>query len=269
VRRIVHLSDLHFGRVDYALLRPLTRIIAEIQPHLVVVSGDLTQRAKPAQFREARAFLDTLPGTKLVVPGNHDVPLYNVFQRLFQPLAKYRRFISEDLEPAYVDDEIAVVGVNTARSSVFKGGRINARQIERLRARLCELGERITKIIVTHHPFDLPPDYEGHRIVGRAARAMEMFARCGADILLSGHLHASHAGDTTARWKIGDFSALVVQAGTATSTRMRGEVNSFNLLRIERSQVEIQHLLWNGSEFSAGGPERYDHTGTGWRKIPA
>ena len=267
MRVLVHLSDLHFGRIEHRVLQPLIDKVKTLQPHLVVVSGDLTQRAKPEQFREARAFLDALPGRKLVVPGNHDVPLYNLFQRFFQPLDKFQRFISQDLEPVYVDEEIAVVGINTARSAVFKGGRINEEQLDHARAILCNLSERLTKIIVTHHPFDLPPDHEDHHLVGRAAKAMEMFARCGADLLLAGHLHTSHAGDTTARYKIADFSALVVQAGTATSTRGRGEQNSFNVLRVAPKQVEIERLAWNGRDFAIASTERFAHSAQGWRKL--
>jgi len=131
VRTIVHLSDLHFGRVDRELLEPLRDRVRALEPHVVVVSGDLTQRAKPGQFREAKAFLDSLPQPQVVVPGNHDVPLYNVFQRLFSPLGKYKRIISRDLEPEFIDEEVAVVGVNTARSLVLKDGSINSRQVER------------------------------------------------------------------------------------------------------------------------------------------
>src|SRR3954469_3155841 len=156
MRTIVHLSDLHFGRVDATLLEPLRRRVSALEPRVVVVSGDLTQRAKPEEFQAAKHYLDSLPAEKIVVPGNHDVPLYNVFQRFVTPLSKYRRYISRDLEPAHIDDEIAVVGVNTARSLVFKGGRINRGQVEAVRGKLCTLPERITKVVVSHHPFDLP-----------------------------------------------------------------------------------------------------------------
>lgn len=266
MKRIVHLSDLHFGRVDHALLAPLRARVVALQPNLIVVSGDLTQRAKPAEFREARAFLDSLPAPRLVVPGNHDVPLYNVLQRFFRPLAKFRRHISPDLEPAHVDAEMAVVGVNTARSSVFKGGRINEEQIERVRGILCRLPEEVTKIVVTHHPFDLPPGHASRELVGRARKAMQMFARCGADILLSGHLHESHASDTRLRYKIDDYVALVVQAGTATSTRVRGEMNSFNVVDIDGARVCIERFAWDGQAFEPHDAAAYEHTSQGWQK---
>jgi 3',5'-cyclic AMP phosphodiesterase CpdA len=267
VRTLVHLSDLHFGRVDARLLAPLRERVQALRPHLVVVSGDLTQRAKPSEFRAARAFLDLLPAPLLAVPGNHDVPFYNLFQRFLQPLDKYRRYISDDLQPAYIDEAIAVVGVNTARSSVFKGGRINREQIEHARELLCALPDSVTKIVFTHHPFDLPPGHASRELVGRARKAMQMFARCGADILLSGHLHESHAADTRLRYKIGDFVALVVQAGTATSTRGRGEANSFNVLHIDHPRVRVERYASTGGAFEPQDAAAYEHTDHGWRKI--
>src|SRR5215216_6264140 len=118
MRRIVHLSDLHFGRVNPDLLGPLTRTVRELEPDLIAVSGDLTQRARSHQFQEARSFLDTLPKPQIVVPGNHDIPLHNVFARFVEPLTKYKRYITEDMQPTYEDEEVVIVGVNTARSLV-------------------------------------------------------------------------------------------------------------------------------------------------------
>jgi 3',5'-cyclic AMP phosphodiesterase CpdA len=263
----VHLSDLHFGRVDHALLAPLAARVRAVQPHLVVVSGDLTQRAKSAEFRDARRFLDGLPGVHLVVPGNHDVPLYNLFQRFLQPLAKYRRYVSPEVEPAFVDEEIAVVGVNTARAAVFKGGRVNEQQIERLRRHLCRLDGQVTKMVVTHHPFDLPEGHDERQLVGRARDAMAMFGSCGADILLAGHLHRSHTGDTAERYRIDGYSALVVQAGTATSLRGRGEVNSFNVLLVERPRLRVERYGWTGNEFALSAAETFERAARGWQRV--
>ena len=266
MRTLVHLSDLHFGRVDPAVLDPLRKAVWKLEPHAVVVSGDLTQRAKAHEFREARAFLDTLPRPQVIVPGNHDVPLYNVFKRFFAPHANYRRYISEELAPAYIDDEIAIVGINTARSLTFKGGRISEEQVERVRAKLCDLGERIAKMVVTHHPFDLPDTQDPDHIVGRARMAMQTLARCGADILLAGHVHVSHVGDTAARYKFDGYAALVVQAGTATSTRARGESNSFNALRIDGDGIDVERYTWSAQagSFERSRSDGYRHTAHGW-----
>ena len=245
MRVIVHLSDLHFGKIDPRLLEPLRRQVFELKPDLVVVSGDLTQRAKPDQFREARAYLDTLPKPQIVVPGNHDVPLYNVVQRFLMPLRKYRKFISTELEPAYIDEEIAVVGVNTARSLVFKGGRINEDQVKMVKAKLCDVPDHVTKIIVTHHPFDMPDHWEDqHQVVGRAAMAMKELAACGADVYVSGHMHKAHSGEPSTPFDLGGFNGLMVAAGTATSTRGRGEQNSFNTLRCDGDRIVVEHYEW-------------------------
>src|ERR1044072_7632484 len=211
MRTIVHLSDLHFGRVNPLLLDPLLGVIREVGPDLVAISGDLTQRARSYQFEQARSFLDSLPKPQIVVPGNHDIPLHNVFARFLEPLTKYKRYITEDLQPSYEDEEVAIVGVNTARSLVFKGGRINETQVGRLRDKFCSLRDEVVKVVVTHHPFDLPEGYGESDLVGRAKMAMTGLAECGADLFLAGHLHISHTGHTK-RYNIHGQSALGVQA---------------------------------------------------------
>jgi len=266
MRTLIHLSDLHFGRVDQALLGPLRDLVHSIAPDVVVISGDLTQRAKPEQFEEARAFLDSLPGPQIVVPGNHDISLYNVFRRFVKPLARYKRYITDDLDPMYVDDEIAVVGVNTARSLTIKDGRVNKEQVTKIREELAGLDPKITRIVVTHHPFDLPTTFEEQDLVNRAPMAMEVFAECGVDVLLAGHMHVSHAASTASRYQIDAYAALVVQAGTATSTRGRGEVNSFNLLRVEHERVEIDRYGWDAltNTFRVILTEKFLRSGNVW-----
>lgn len=266
MRILVHLSDLHFGRIDAHLVRPLVAAVSRIEPHLVAVSGDLTQRARTHQFEQARAFLDALPCPHIVVPGNHDVPLYNVFNRALAPLGKYRRYIANDLEPFFIDDEIAVLGLNTARSLTIKNGRINTAQLERVRARLSPLPAHVRRAVVTHHPLDLPATYADKELVGRARLAMQTFARCGVDLLLAGHLHLGHAGVTAARYDIAGHAALFVQAGTATSTRGRGEANSFNVIRIERTAIVVERHGWNRDlgAFEAGVPQSFRLDAGAW-----
>jgi 3',5'-cyclic AMP phosphodiesterase CpdA len=268
MRTIVHLSDLHFGRVNPLLIDPLIRIVREVEPDLVAISGDLTQRARSHQFQQARSFLDALPGPQIVVPGNHDIPLHNVFARFFEPLTKYRRYITDDLQPVYEDEEVVVVGVNTARSLVFKGGRINKSQVSRLREKFCSYGSRVVKVVVTHHPFDLPEGHDESHLVGRARMAMTGLAECGADLFLAGHLHISHTGHTK-RYNIHGHSALVVQAGTATSTRERGEANAFNLLRIAYPAITVERLTWNPltASFAVSTFEEFKQTVEGWVRL--
>ena len=270
MRTLVHLSDLHFGRVDPALLDPLVAAIQALRPDLVVVSGDLTQRARKTQFAQARAFLDRLPQPRLVVPGNHDIPLYNPFKRFFTPLDNYRSIVCDDVEPGYVDGEIAVLGVNTARSLTFKHGRINIEQVARLGDRLAGVPEAVTRIVVTHHPIDTPADADPSERLGRADMAMPALASLGVDVLLSGHLHATHVSNTANRYRIPGFAALAVQAGTATSTRGRGEANAFNVLRIEDPRIEVMRHGYDSKQraFVALDGHAYTRRGDDWEGAP-
>jgi 3',5'-cyclic AMP phosphodiesterase CpdA len=265
MRTLVHLSDLHFGRVDESLVLPLLTLVRQLSPDLVAISGDLTQRARAAEFKQARRFLDLLPTPRIVVPGNHDVPLYNVFSRFLRPLSRYRRFITHDLEPAYIDDEIAVLGINTARALTIKNGQINHAQVDYLRERFCELPKHIVKVVVTHHPFDMPDAVEDSALVGRAAMALDMFAACGVDLLLSGHNHKSSAGSADHRALAG-YRALVVQAGTTTSTRARGEANSFNVIKIDKGRITVEQFAWQKAEgeFRNVASSGFDRDARGW-----
>lgn len=268
MRTVVHISDPHFGRVDAELLAPLRRAIIEVGPDVLVVSGDLTQRARSAQFRAARDFLATLPMPQIVVPGNHDVPFYDVVRRFLSPLARFRRYITDEAMPSFVDDEIAIVGVNTARSLTFKGGRINIEQVRAIAERFEGLPERMTRIVVTHHPFEIPVGGDPGDVVGRGPMAMAEFARAEVDVFLSGHLHHSNVVTTARRYHIGGFAALVVQAGTATSTRERDELNAFNVLRIGDRDLRVQTWRWSPDQAAfaqqAEASYRYVH-GNGWQ----
>lgn len=269
MRTILHLSDIHFGRVNDEVIAPLIEAVAQINPDVVAVSGDLTQRARASQFQEARAFLDLLPQPQIVVPGNHDVPLHNVGARFLQPLRKYRRYITDDLRPFFSDEEIAVLGVNTARSLTIKGGRISKQQVAWMQERFCGLDPEVARIVVTHHPFDLPEGHDERHLLGRARMAMEAMASCGADVFLAGHLHVSHTTHSATRYQIKGHSALVVQAGTATSTRGRGEENSFNVVRVDRPHIAVERFEWQQSrgKFSLLTTERFRHTTDGWARL--
>ena len=269
MRTLVHISDLHFGRTDPAVIEPLLARVKSLEPDVVVVSGDLTQRARAAEFRDARAFLDRLPAPQIVVPGNHDVPLYRVWERIASPLGKYRRIIGSDLEPSFVDDEIAVVGINTARALTFKNGRINEEQIRAIHRRFDPLARTLTKVVVTHHPFHLPDDPDNDVIVGRARKAMEVFSRCGVDLLLAGHFHTSQTGDTSERHELAGYSALVVQAGTATSTRGRGEHNSFNAVRVGDGEITVERQVWQpeAGAFACEQIDRFRRDASRWVEV--
>ena len=270
MRIIVHISDIHFGRVDYEIVERLKEVIGAINPHLTVVSGDLTQRAKSAEFAEARAFLDALPQPQIVVPGNHDIPLHNVYSRFMHPLDKYKKYITDDLQPFFADAEIAVIGINTARSLTIKDGRVNDEQVAAVQSKMQNLSDEMLKIIVTHHPFDLPAGYDDDKLVGHAETAIREITKTGADVFLAGHIHVSHIGDTATRYKLGDGrNALVVQAGTATSTRGRGEANSFNVLEFEHPRLIVKRFECRTAKsgFVLANTQNFEQTGKGWVRI--
>jgi 3',5'-cyclic AMP phosphodiesterase CpdA len=265
MRTLIHLSDLHFGRVDPAILAPLVTFIGEVKPDLVAVSGDLTQRARTAEFTAAREFLAAIPFPQIVVPGNHDVPLHNLLSRFAQTLDRYMCYITHDLQPVFVDSEIVVAGVNTARALTWKDGRISRWQLEKLRATLEAVPPARTKIVVTHHPFDLPAGASG-RVVGRSRLAMKTLADCRVDLLLAGHFHIADTSQTAKRYKMPGYSGIIVSSGTSTSTRGRGQPNSFNLIQIDRPNLTIERRTWRPASglFDVLSVELFRHTDEGW-----
>jgi 3',5'-cyclic AMP phosphodiesterase CpdA len=276
VARIAHLSDVHFGAHDPAVVAGAEAWLAEHRPDLVVISGDFTQRARIEQYREAGAFLDRLEAAGLKtlgVPGNHDVPLYDVVRRFVRPLHRYRRYIDDDLCPWFENDRLAVLGINTARSLTIKDGRINRDQMELIRARFRDVPEDKTKLLVTHHPlFAMPIVEEGlSKVVGRHERAIEAVCEAGVHILLAGHFHRSFSGSAREMVKKAG-PALVIQAGTATSTRLRaGEAQSFNLVHCHRNdEIDLQVVEWDGRDFHrTASHARFTYDGETWHSRPA
>ena len=257
-RRVLHLSDLHFGRDRPELLRPLIETVNRIAPDLVVVSGDFTQRARLGQFRAARAFLDHLAPPWLAVPGNHDTPLDNLAVRLLSPWSRYRRYIAADLEPTWDDAEIAVAGVNTVNHLSWQRGRIDRHAVRRVcRAFGPHEAER-TCIAVLHHPLEHGPEVE-KRLMRGAREGLAAMGECGVDIVLSGHLHTSHArpfGEA--------HGVLFVQAGTGLSTRVRGEPNDFNLLHLDGPRVRVERWIAEGTRFDPAESAAFARDGGRW-----
>ncbi|HEX7861291.1 MAG TPA: metallophosphoesterase [Verrucomicrobiae bacterium] len=251
MRCIAQISDLHFGTEDPAIANGLVDDLRTQNPSLIAVSGDLTQRARGKQFRDAREFLEKLPRPQIVVPGNHDVPLFDVFRRFLSPLGRYRKIISEVVDPYYEDSEIVVLGLNTARSLTWKSGRISEAQIRMIRERMCPAGGDRFKLLMTHHPFIPPPGDPVHAIdlVGRAGEALPVIDECGVDLLIAGHLHHGYSGDVRTFYPATTRSIIVVQAGTAISRRIRTEPNGYNILRLDRTMIEIEVRVWDGQRF--------------------
>lgn len=269
MRTVVHLSDLHFGKEEPLLVTAIRQEILELSPDLVTVSGDFTQRARVSQFEKARQFLASLPFQQLVIPGNHDIaPWHRPVARMTNGLGDFGRYITKDETPFYGDSEIAVAGINSARIFSRKGGRINLAQVERC----CELfgnaSAHAVRILVSHHPFDLPPGHSAGDLIGRAHVAMEKLAECKVDVFCAGHLHVSNVCDTARRYGISGHSAISVQAGTAISRRLREQYNSWNVLRIQRPRIVVDRYQWdeNVGRFAVGSSEEFRHTEAGWAR---
>lgn len=268
--RLVHLSDLHFGAHDELLVAAVEVRIDELEPDLVVISGDFTQRARTEQFREACKFLQRLQDSGhevLGVPGNHDVPLYDVLRRFLSPLARYRRFIDDNLCPFIELPGISVLGVNTARSLTFKDGRINQDQVALIREIFSRAPSEAFRILVTHHPlFALEVAGQTAPAIGRHELALDAIREAGVDMLLAGHNHhaSSHsASDLVTR----AGGALVVQAGTATSTRVREQEQSFNCIDVADASVTITINSRADDRFVPLDSQRFAWEGK-WRMVP-
>jgi 3',5'-cyclic AMP phosphodiesterase CpdA len=200
------------------------------------------------------------------VPGNHDVPLYDVLRRFLSPLTRYKRFIDDELCPFHQLDGATVLGINTARSLTFKDGRVNSDQVEHIRQTFARSADDMSRILVTHHPlFALPVDNEGvlGKAIGRQELALEAVADAGVDLLLAGHNHRAsthHAPDLVTR----AASTLVVQAGTATSVRLREEEQSFNIIEVALDDVTVTVQGWDGSGYASQDAQRYVRSDDRW-----
>lgn len=270
MKTLAHLSDLHFGREDPELVEALLRSVEAARPQVIVVSGDFTQRAKKKQFRAARAFLRRLPSIpQVVVPGNHDVSTTNLVERAMRPLARYKRYISPDLAPFYQDEEVAIAGINTVRLLATKDGRISLDRVSQVCTQFMDAPSEAIRIVVTHHPLDLPSTDLKNAIVTRARAAMESFSRCGpggVDLFLSGHLHGGLTLASSARYPMGNYSAVVAHAGTAVSTRTRDEPNAWNLIELASTRIDVHQMSWTGEGFRRTNTDAYRRTLHGWAK---
>jgi 3',5'-cyclic AMP phosphodiesterase CpdA len=232
VSLLLHISDTHFGTEDAAVTQAVRDLAARERPDVVVLSGDITQRARRAQFDAAREFCDSLGVERIfTLPGNHDIPLYNLFARVLAPYAGYRRVFGDDLEPVLELHDLLLVGVNTTRPERHKHGEVSKAQIARV-ARLLEKAppDRL-RVVVTHQPACvMRPEDEKDRLRGGEA-AVRAWAEAGADIVLGGHIHLPFVSDLCAK-ALTRRPIYCIQAGTALSHRVRhGSPNSVNLVR--------------------------------------
>lgn len=249
---LLHVSDLHFGppyqpEVGEALLQ----FAAGSDADVIVASGDFTQRAKRRQFRAAREFLDRMPPVPLVVtPGNHDVPLYRVRERLFDPYGNYREFISPELDSVVRVPGAVIVAVNsTSPHRAITNGRIDPWQLAFAREAFEDTPDEIQRIIVSHHQFAPPPDFEGAKAMPGAKRALDAFTSMRVDLILGGHLHRSYIGNSLDVYPGVDreHGIVIAQSGTSTSRRGRArerEKNTLNVIRLDQRLIRITHYMY-------------------------
>jgi 3',5'-cyclic AMP phosphodiesterase CpdA len=266
VNTLAHISDLHFGAESPDVVEGLREDLLSLAPSLLVVSGDLTQRARRREFEAARTFLDLIPSPKLVVPGNHDIPLLDLARRFAFPLARFRRYIDPATDPFFATDALAVLGLNTARSNTWKDGRVSPEQIEAVRRRLGRLPATVVKVLVTHHPFLPPPGDPSPPLVGRAAEALQAAEASGVDLLLAGHLHHGYTGDIRSHHGAIKRAILVAQAGTATSHRLRNEANSYNVIQVSPERLSFSLRVWCGKAFKETRCGEYLKSAAGWQR---
>ncbi|AXQ28674.1 metallophosphoesterase [Solimonas sp. K1W22B-7] len=230
---LLQLSDPHFGTERAPVTAALRELVAQQQPQVLIVSGDVTQRASAGQFRAARSYIDALQiPAMLAVPGNHDIPLLRPLARWLRPYAAWHRAFGPDLEPVLDLPEVLVLGVNTTRPRRHKDGEVSAAQVQRVAQRLRAAAPRQLRIVVTHQPVHVVRPRDEHNMLRGAAAAARAWVEAGADLVLGGHIHFPSVGLLADRYPDLTRRAWGVQAGTAVSHRTRSEVdNSVNLLR--------------------------------------
>ncbi len=207
--------------------------VQDLSPDMVVVSGDLTTRARTKEFEDAKQFLESLPGKQIVVPGNHDISLYNIVRRFFKPLERFKDEISAQVEPEFINSEVTVIGLNSSRSFTIKGGNISTKQIERVKNIVNSAPQGSIRIIVTHHP---PSEM--------SSNILERLMKHGVEIIISGHMHKSSVKIERKNIDGEDRDIILIKAGTATSVRYRDEPNSFNHIEINGAEMKLKTYTW-------------------------
>ncbi|WP_158940226.1 metallophosphoesterase [Burkholderia sp. S171] len=264
---LLQISDPHFGTEQPPVVAALLRLANTLQPDLVVISGDITQRARRAQFNAARAFIKsfgTFSATPfIVVPGNHDIPLYNLYARVVDPYANYQRVFGNDLEPVFESDALLVIGVNTTRAYRHKDGEVSAQQVERVVRRLGHATARQLRVVVTHQPVAAARANDIRNLLHGREHAIERWSQVGVDLILGGHIHLPYVTPLHVAYKNLPRPMWAVQAGTSLSSRVRGSVpNSVNVIDYDASHTGTRRAAvarWDFNQASASFERNMQH----------
>lgn len=249
---ILHGSDIHFGKPHVPLAaEAFLQAARTLEPNVIVISGDFTQRAKIREYEQARRYLDSLPAVPLVVtPGNHDVPLYRVGERLLSPFRNYRQYIRDELDTVTRIDGATIVSLNSAAPhAAIVNGRIRPHQLEFAGRAFGDASPRDARVVVLHHHLAPAPDYEGDRPLPRSRQILDALEGMGVELILGGHLHRAYIGNSLDVYpgEDRDRGIIIVQSGTTTSARGRARERakqSFNLVRVHAEHVEIEHFMY-------------------------
>ena len=258
---LLHVSDVHFGPKH--LEEPAAAVLElalRRRPAALVVSGDLTQRAKPGQFRAARRWIDASPVPVVFVPGNHDVPMYRFWERLLAPFGAWRRHFDRDLVRDHRSAGLAVLGVNTAFAWTTKHGRLRARDLADLERRLAVEEPASFRVVVAHHPLAAGPELHGEPVTRRGGAALGICRRAGVDLVLSGHLHHGFWIETPPGAG-GASGPVALHCGTTCSSRGRAEErgrNSLNWIEIGADRWRIERAFWDPARGEFRPAESYE-----------
>jgi 3',5'-cyclic AMP phosphodiesterase CpdA len=247
MRPILHLSDTHFGTETPAVVEALVAMAKKASPRLVLLSGDITQRARKSQFAAARRFVDRLQAPVVAIPGNHDIPLFNVLARATAPYGGYRQFFGPALEPVLDDDHVLVVGVNSTRASRHKNGEVSADQVAWASRHLRRARPEQLRVVMLHHPVLALQASDEENVPSGREMAVQEWVAAGVDLILGGHIHLPYVLPLS-QAESGSRRAWAVQAGTAVSSRVRNEIsNSVNLIHYggHATEPECRIEQWN------------------------
>lgn len=250
---LVHLSDLHFGAADPAVLEAARTAILRAEPEGIVVTGDLTQSGRRREFDAARDWLTSFDLPFAVTPGNHDTPMFQVHHRVSRPFARYRKRFSDFSFPMVVRN-VRLDGLNTARGwQVRRNWAEGSVDLDDLDEIIALNSPCQTRVLACHHPFVSPTQSPLRTATRRGRRASERLAASRIQVLLSGHVHAPQA--ECIRTQSGSY--LSVTSGTL-SMRLRGLAPSFNLIEFKRQNVSIMPLSYQGGVFHHGEQSAWD-----------
>lgn len=259
---IAHISDLHFGRERADIAEKLIGSLSNISPDCLMVSGDITQRARRKEFIAAKDFLNALPWPKLIISGNHDVPAFNLVDRFINPWRKWHRYMGFELESVRKGPGYIGIGINTARRSGslldWSRGRINEDQTEVIAEQLQTADPDALRLVVAHHPFWLPEKYKNRRIIGGRDQALAVMRQAGVDIILGGHVHSAFTKIMA--------GIIICHAGSAISNRLNADSpNSFEVIKGDRHELSIITHEWQGADFMAARERLFQRTADGWQ----